>query len=89
MSELSIQELEPAGSKELAYRENDGISVALLWHSQGDAEGDKLSVVVQDFRQELTLELPATPENCMSVFNHPFAYKSAGELALERAQEAA
>ena len=56
--------------KELAYRENDGVAVALLWHSRTNA----LSVSVVDRRTEDAFELPVDAKDALDVFEHPYAY---------------
>jgi hypothetical protein len=56
--------------EELAQRTGDGIEVTLLW-SRADG---RLTVVCEDARSEELLVLPATPENALDVFYHPFAY---------------
>jgi hypothetical protein len=56
--------------KELAYRENDGITVTLFWHSRSN----DLSVCVYDSRNGDWFELDADPRNAMDVFEHPYAY---------------
>jgi hypothetical protein len=55
---------------ELAQRENDGISVTLLWHS---ATG-KLTVSVCDRRTGEAFDLSASTDNALDVFRHPYAY---------------
>jgi hypothetical protein len=56
--------------EELAYRENDGIAVTLLWHRLSN----RLSVAVHDWRNGEWFELEAEPRNAMDVFTHPYAY---------------
>ena len=56
--------------KELAYRENDGVAVALLWHSRTNA----LSVSVVDRRTEDAFELSVDARDALDVFEHPYAY---------------
>jgi hypothetical protein len=55
---------------ELAYRENDGIEVSLLWNR---ADGG-LSVVVVDTRTADAFELVVGSESPLEVFNHPYAH---------------
>lgn len=55
---------------ELAQRENDGIAVTLLWHS----ESDRLTVTVRDGRTGEAFDLDAQARNAMDVFHHPYAY---------------
>ena len=57
--------------KELAHRIGDGFEVKLFW-----AETDgRLTVVVNDWRTDERFELPATADNALEVFKHPFAYR--------------
>ena len=56
--------------KELAYRESNGISVTLFWHSGTN----RVSVVVHDWQHGDWFELRARAENAMDVFEHPYAY---------------
>jgi hypothetical protein len=60
---------------ELAYRENDGIEVSLLWNRADDS----VSVVVTDARNEEAFEFAAAPEAALDAFEHPFAYAPAAE----------
>ena len=55
---------------ELAYRENDGLEVSLLWSKSCR----RLTVVVSDWRAAHSFELTAHPENALDVFHHPYAY---------------
>ena len=56
--------------KELAYRENDGVAVALLWHTSTNA----LTVSVVDRRTEDSFELAVDARDALEVFDHPYAY---------------
>jgi hypothetical protein len=56
--------------KELAYRENDGITVTLLWHTATD----RLSVSVLDWRTGEAFDIAADAHDAMDVFHHPYAY---------------
>ncbi len=59
--------------RELDHRVGDGFEVTLLW-----AEDDgSLKVVVSDWRTEERFEVPATADNALEVFKHPFAYRRA------------
>lgn len=59
------------GTRELAHRSNDGMAVALLWHTATNL----LSVVVTDSRTDETFELVLDRDDrAMDVFHHPFAY---------------
>ena len=56
--------------RELCQRENDGISVTLLW----DNESDRLTVTVRDWHSGETFGLDAQAGDAMEVFHHPYAY---------------
>ena len=56
--------------QELAYRENEGIEVSLLW----DPADNSVSVFVSDARSGETFELAVEGESPLEVFNHPYAY---------------
>jgi hypothetical protein len=55
---------------ELAYRENDGLQVTLLW----DALRDQLSVSVVDTKNGEFFTLKAARDKALDVFHHPFSY---------------
>lgn len=57
-------------TRELAYRQNGGIHVTLLWRQ----DDDSLSVIVVDEAAGTILRLTAGRQNALNVFNHPFAY---------------
>jgi len=61
---------------ELAQRENDGITVTLLWHT----ETGRLTVTLRDRRTGEALDLDAGARNAMDVFHHPYAYAAARGL---------
>lgn len=69
--------------KELAQRENDGIAVTLLWHS----ESDRLTVTVRDWRTGEAFDLDAHARNAMDVFHHPYAYAAQRGLLAGAAAE--
>jgi hypothetical protein len=56
--------------RELAYRENDGLAVSLLW----DPADDALTVTVLDEHSGEALEVPVEDASPLDVFEHPFAY---------------
>jgi hypothetical protein len=56
--------------RELAYRQNGGIHVTLLWQESEDS----LFVVVVDESAGTILRVAAERQNALDVFNHPFAY---------------
>lgn len=66
---------------ELAYRENDGIEVSLLWNRAND----DLSVHVYDSKQDECLEIPVGDASPLHVFDHPYAYAAFRGLMLEAA----
>jgi hypothetical protein len=55
---------------ELAYRENGGIAVALLW----DRETNELTVRVADGRTGDSFSLAVRGRDGLDVFYHPYAY---------------
>jgi hypothetical protein len=58
-------------AKELAFREADGLEVALLWHEHQGF----VSVSVNDSKTGEAFELVLSDgDNALDVFNHPFAY---------------
>jgi len=59
------------GTRELAFRSNDGMEVALLWHTASDL----LSVLVADTCTDERFELVLDHDDpAMDVFQHPYAY---------------
>jgi hypothetical protein len=64
--------------KELAQRETDGITVALLW----DTRTDRLTVSVHDSRTGDAFDVPADARDAMDVFHHPYAYAARRGLVL-------
>ena len=65
--------------RELAHRSNDGIEVVLFWHEPSG----KLTVTVSEEQTGQSFELSAEPELALDVFNHPFAYAAARQVATE------
>jgi hypothetical protein len=63
---------------ELAYRQNDGLSVALLW----SRAKEHLTVAVSDDRTGESFELEAAPEKALDVFYHPYAYAASHGLGV-------
>ena len=59
--------------EELAYRENDGIEVSLVWNRADDS----VAVLVTDARSEEAFEVAVMPELALDAFEHPFAYAAA------------
>ena len=64
--------------RELAYRENDGLAVSLLW----DPADDALTVTVLDAHTGAALEVPVEDASPLDVFEHPFAYAAQRGLLL-------
>jgi hypothetical protein len=56
--------------RELAYRENDGLQVSLLWCKADDS----LSISVVDALAGEAFELPVDCRDALDVFDHPYAY---------------
>jgi len=61
--------MSPVSPRELAARENDGISVRLLWHPRENA----VTVSVEDARVGDCFEFAVAPERALDAFYHPFA----------------
>ena len=57
-------------TRELAARENDGVSVRLLWHPRRNA----VTVSVEDTRAGGRFQLAVAAERALDAFYHPFAY---------------
>jgi len=57
-------------TRELAYRKNDGIQVALLWQPSENA----VTILVEDSRTGVVVEFDVANEDAMDAFHHPFAY---------------
>lgn len=64
--------------RELAYRENDGLFVSLLW----DPVDDALTVTVLDGHTGEAIAVPVEDANPLDVFEHPFAYAARRGLLL-------
>lgn len=58
--------------RELAYRENGGVAVALLW----DRRTDELTVTVTDASSGGAFELTVDSRVALDAFRHPYAYAS-------------
>jgi hypothetical protein len=56
--------------RELAYRRNGALDVFLLWHPAEDA----VTVLVEDLRTGVRIEMAVDPRDALAAFNHPFAY---------------
>ena len=66
-------------ARELAFREADGLEVALLWHQRDEI----VTVTVNDSKTGEAFELVlAERDNALDVFHHPFAYAAHRGLGL-------
>jgi hypothetical protein len=72
---MDTRELE---ARELDYRENDGISVLLLWHPATDS----LSISVHDETTDEVFEIDVDARNALDAFRHPYAYFARGRREL-------
>jgi hypothetical protein len=57
-------------TKELDFRSNDGLEVALLWQP----ETNQLSVSVYDSKTGDDFDIEVDPAEATDAFHHPFAY---------------
>jgi len=57
-------------TRELAARDNDGISVRLLWHPADNA----ITVSVEDERVDDRFLIAVAPDRALDAFYHPYAY---------------
>jgi hypothetical protein len=64
--------------QELAYRNGDGIEVALLWSEHAN----EVSVVIGDSRTGESFRFSPPRDKALDAFHHPFAYAPA-EAELE------
>jgi hypothetical protein len=74
--------------KELAYRANDGVEIALVW----DPRTNQLAVTVADTRTGDDFELTVASADALDVFEHPYAYaarRGVHFLAASRAEPVA
>ena len=60
-------------TRELAYREADGVEVALLW----PIGGRRVLVQVVDGRAGRSFELSVEGEKALDAFYHPYVYAAA------------
>ena len=61
--------------KELAYRNQNGLEVTLLW----DPRSDEVSVEVLDHLDHSGFRLPIASHQAMDAFHHPYAYAQSHE----------
>jgi hypothetical protein len=60
----------PNHISELAFREDHGIAVSLVWNRITDG----VTVIVSDLDSGGTLEIAAPRARALDVFRHPYAY---------------
>jgi hypothetical protein len=63
-------------TRELDFRSNDGLEVALLWQP----EVDRVSVTVFDAKSGDDFEIEVDPAEAMDAFHHPYAYAASRGL---------
>ena len=61
-----------AAPKELAYRNQNGLEVTLLW----DPRSNEVSVEVTDHLDDSGFRLPIAGHLALDAFHHPYAYAS-------------
>jgi hypothetical protein len=57
-------------TKELAYRQNDGVEVTLLWY----CDEDSVTINVFDSKFDHGFEVGVPRDRALDAFYHPFAY---------------
>ena len=57
-------------TKELAYRQNDGVEVTLLWRR----DDNSVAVSVFDAKSDQAFEIGVPRDRALDAFYHPFAY---------------
>ena len=57
-------------TRELDFRSNDGLEVALLW----EPAANRLKVSVRDIKGGDDFELDVAPSEALDAFHHPYAY---------------
>jgi hypothetical protein len=60
--------------REIAYRANDGVEVALVW----DPRTNELALTVSDVRTGDDFELTVGGAEALEAFAHPYAYAASG-----------
>lgn len=68
-----MSRITPESHREIAFRANDGIEVALLWAPADD----RVVVAVVDTKANDAFELPVEKHRALHAFIHPFAYATA------------
>jgi len=74
-----------AAVKELAYRNQNGLEVTLLW----DSRSNEVSVKVIDQLDDSGFRLPIPGHLALDAFNHPYAYAQSHEHDGERVVQTA
>ena len=74
-----------AAVKELAYRNQNGLEVTLLW----DSRSNEVSVEVSDQLDDSGFRLPIPGHLALDAFNHPYAYAQSHEHDGERVVQTA
>jgi hypothetical protein len=69
-----------AALKELAYRNQNGLEVTLLW----DSRSNEVSVEVIDQLEESGFRLPIAGHLALDAFHHPYAYAQSHEDQCDR-----
>jgi hypothetical protein len=62
--------LEAPMPRELDFRSNDGVEVALLWHEATN----RLTVSVHDLKADDVFEFEVESDYALEAFKHPYAY---------------
>ena len=71
--------------KELAYRNQNGLEMTLLW----DSRSNEVSVKVIDQLDDSGFRLPIPGHLALDAFNHPYAYAQSHEHDGERVVQTA
>lgn len=67
------------GYAELDYRENDGLSVALLW----DTDFDRVVIRVKKIGADSGVAYAVPSDKALQAFNHPFAFAPSRDAIAE------
>ncbi len=73
-----------AALKELAYRNQNGLEVTLLW----DPRSNEVSVEVIDQLDDSSFHLPVASHLALDAFHHPYAYAQSHENHRDRVPQA-
>ena len=69
-----------AATKELAYRNQNGLEVTLLW----DSTSNEVCVNVIDHLDDTGFRLPIAGHQALDAFHHPYAYVQSHENHRDR-----